>query len=194
MTSSILELAMPYLDKIDGFGLDSSEIGHPPEKFEQLFARCRALGKKITAHAGEEGPSEYVISALDRLKVDRIDHGNRSLEDMDLVKRLANSKMTLTVCPLSNHKLCVVKDLTQHPLKQMLESGLNVTINSDDPSYFGGYVNDNYIAMIEHLDINATDIYQLAVNSIHSAWLDPLSKQKHLNAIKQSYQDFLSRS
>ena len=147
----------------------------------------------MTAHAGEEGPSEYVVSALDQLKVDRIDHGNRSLEDPNLIKRLADSKITLTVCPLSNHKLCVVKDLTQHPLKEMLENGLNVTINSDGPSYFGGYLNDNYIAMIEHLDISAADIYQLAVNSIHSAWLDPLSKKTYLNAIEKSYQTFLNQ-
>ncbi|MDZ4367058.1 MAG: adenosine deaminase, partial [Afipia sp.] len=147
-----LDEALPYLDRIDGVGLDSSEVGHPPAKFERVFARARALGLKIVAHAGEEGPPAYVVEALDLLNVDRIDHGNRSLEDPALVARLAARGITLTVCPLSNLKLCVVDDIATHPLKIMLDAGLHATVNSDDPSYFGGYVNANYQAVADALD------------------------------------------
>lgn len=146
-----LKLAEPLLDQLDGFGLDSSELGHPPEKFVRVFAKCRELGFKITVHAGEEGPPAYVAQAMDLLRVDRIDHGNRSLEDAGLVQRLAHAGTTLTVCPLSNLKLCVVKAMNQHQILTMLNEGLKATVNSDDPAYFGGYVNDNYRALIESL-------------------------------------------
>jgi adenine deaminase len=139
-----LRQAEPWLDRIEGVGLDSSEVGHPPEKFARVFARAAELGLKRVAHAGEEGPPAYVYEALDVLKVDRLDHGNRSLEDEALIRRLADEQMTLTVCPLSNLKLCVVGDMADHPIDRMLDLGLRATINSDDPAYFGGYVNDNY--------------------------------------------------
>jgi adenosine deaminase len=182
-----LKLAQPFLDLLDGFGLDSSEIGHPPEKFARVFARCRELGFKITAHAGEEGPPDYVYQALDLLHVDRIDHGNHSLEDAALVQRLADEGKTLTVCPLSNLKLCVVKDLDQHPILTMLKRGLKVTVNSDDPAYFGGYVNDNYRALIEHLPVTREDLYQLARNSFEGAWVTEEEKTKHLNELNQVF-------
>ena len=148
-----LSAAEPWLDRIEGVGLDSSEVGHPPSKFERVFTAAGSLGLKRVAHAGEEGPPEYVWEALDLLKIDRMDHGNRSLEDPALIRRLAAEGMTLTVCPLSNHKLCVIDDLTKHPVPEMLKQGLHVTLNSDDPAYFGGYVNRNYEAMAEHAGV-----------------------------------------
>lgn len=171
-----LEQAKPYYDRILGVGLDSSELGHPPSKFARVFAKANELGLKRFAHAGEEGPPEYVYEALDILKVDRIDHGNRSLEDGALVKRLCKEGMTLTVCPLSNLKLCVVDDLKNHPLKQMLKLGLSATVNSDDPSYFGGYLNDNYIQTADALDLSRDQIIQLVKNSFEGAYLDPNRK------------------
>ena len=140
----VLHQAEPWLDRIEGVGLDSSEVGHPPSKFQRVFERAGQMGLKRVAHAGEEGPPEYVREALDLLHIDRMDHGNRSMEDEALIARLATSQMTLTVCPLSNLKLCVVKDLKDHPVPEMLRRGLHVTLISDDPAYFGGYVNDNY--------------------------------------------------
>ena len=178
-----LDAALPYLDRIDGVGLDSSEVGHPPAKFERVFARARTLGLKIVAHAGEEGPPEYVHEALDLLKVDRIDHGNRSLEDPALVARLAAEGMTLTVCPLSNLKLCVVGDIADHPLKTMLDAGLKATVNSDDPSYFGGYVNANYQAVADALDLSKGELLALARNSFTGSFLDDAAKTRHLAAI-----------
>ena len=178
-----LDAALPWLDRIDGVGLDSSEVGHPPAKFERVFARARTLGFKIVAHAGEEGPPEYVHQALDLLKVDRIDHGNRSLEDPALVARLAADGMTLTVCPLSNLKLCVVGDLADHPLKTMLDAGLKATVNSDDPSYFGGYVNANYQAVADALDLSRDELLTLARNSFTGSFLDDAAKARHLAAI-----------
>ena len=179
-----LDEALPFLDRIAGVGLDSSELGHPPAKFERVFARARALGLKLVAHAGEEGPPEYVHEALDLLKVDRIDHGNRSLEDPALVERLAASRMTLTVCPLSNLKLCVVDDITAHPLKIMLDAGLKATVNSDDPSYFGGYVNANYQAVADALDLSRDDLVILARNSFTGSFLSDAEKARHLAAIE----------
>jgi adenine deaminase len=178
-----LDEALPYLSRIDGVGLDSSEVGHPPSKFERVFARARGLGLKIVAHAGEEGPPDYVHEALDLLKVDRIDHGNRSLEDAVLVKRLADEGVTLTVCPLSNLKLCVVGDIAAHPLKTMLDAGLRATVNSDDPSYFGGYVNANYQAVADALDLSKADIVTLARNSFAGSFLSDAEKAKHLAAV-----------
>ncbi|MGH6999847.1 MAG: adenosine deaminase, partial [Phenylobacterium sp.] len=144
-----LEQARPWLDRIAGVGLDSSEVGHPPAKFARVFAAARKLGLKVVAHAGEEGPPGYVYEALDLLEVDRIDHGNRALEDDALTERLVREGITLTVCPLSNLKLCVVGDLTAHPLKRMLDLGLRATVNSDDPAYFGGYLGQNWIETAE---------------------------------------------
>lgn len=178
-----LDEALPFLGRIDGVGLDSSEVGHPPAKFERVFARARGLGLKIVAHAGEEGPPEYVHEALDLLKVDRIDHGNRSLEDPALVARLAAENITLTVCPLSNLKLCVVDDIVDHPLKSMLDAGLKATVNSDDPSYFGGYVNANYRAVADALDLSKDELLTLARNSFTGSFLGDADKARHLAAI-----------
>lgn len=178
-----LDEACPWLDRIDGVGLDSSEVGHPPAKFQRVFARARDLGLRLVAHAGEEGPPEYVHEALDLLGVDRIDHGNRSLEDEALVARLADDAMCLTVCPLSNLKLCVVDDMTAHPLKTMLDAGLLATVNSDDPSYFGGYVNANYTAVADALDLSRDELVTLARNSFLGAFLDDDAKARHLSAI-----------
>lgn len=167
-----LNMAEPYLDRIAGVGLDSSELGHPPSKFAKVFAAARQKELKCVAHAGEEGPPEYVWEALDLLEIDRLDHGNRALEDDKLIARLREERMTLTVCPLSNRSLCVIDDLEKHPLKAMLDLGLSATINSDDPSYFGGYMNDNYSATATALDLQADDIIALAKNSFRGSFLD----------------------
>ncbi len=178
-----LDQAMAHRDRIAGVGLDSSEVGHPPSKFERVFARAREAGLVAVAHAGEEGPPDYVEEALDLLQVARIDHGNRALEAPALVERLAAEKIPLTVCPLSNLKLCVVNDLRQHPLKRMLESGLVATVNSDDPAYFGGYVHDNYVAARDALDLSAEDIATLARNSIAASWANEAQKKRWLAEI-----------
>jgi adenosine deaminase len=181
-----LEQALPYKDKIIGVGLDSSENGHPPSKFERVFAKAREEGFLIVAHAGEEGPPEYVHEALDLLKVDRIDHGNRSLEDNALTQRLAREGMGLTVCPLSNLKLCGVKDLRDHPLKKMLDLGLMATVNSDDPAYFGGYMNENYLDVAKALNLSRNDIVTLAGNSIKVSFADP-NRKEELNRQLKAY-------
>jgi adenosine deaminase len=178
-----LDAALPWLDRIDGVGLDSSEVGHPPSKFERVFARARGLGLKLVAHAGEEGPPAYVEEALDLLKVDRIDHGNRSLENPALVRRLADAGITLTVCPLSNVKLCVVEDIAAHPLRKMLDAGLAATVNSDDPSYFGGYVGANYQAVADALGLSRAELVTLARNSFTGSFLDTDAQARHLAAI-----------
>ena len=175
-----LKAAEPWLDRIEGVGLDSSEVGHPPSKFERVFTAAGALGLKRVAHAGEEGPPEYVWEALDLLKIDRMDHGNRSLEDPTLIRRLAAEGMTLTVCPLSNHKLCVIDDLTKHPVPEMLKQGLHVTLNSDDPAYFGGYVNRNYEAMAEHAGVTREQLVQIAKNSFEGSFLPDEDKARHI--------------
>jgi len=175
-----LKAAEPWLDRIEGVGLDSSEVGHPPSKFERVFNAAGALGLKRVAHAGEEGPPEYVWEALDLLKIDRMDHGNRSLEDPALIRRLAAEGMTLTVCPLSNHKLCVIDDLTKHPVPEMLKQGLHVTLNSDDPAYFGGYVNRNYEAMAEHAGVTREQLVQIAKNSFEGSFLPDEDKARHI--------------
>jgi len=166
-----LHEAEPWLHRIAAVGLDSSELGHPPEKFARVFAAARAKGLKLVAHAGEEGPPAYVTGALDTLQVDRIDHGNRALEDAALVERLATSGMTLTVCPLSNLKLCVVDSLADHPIDRMLELGLKATINSDDPAYFGGYIADNYRAVAKARGLSRADLVTLARNSLTGSFL-----------------------
>lgn len=184
-----LEMALSYKDKILGVGLDSSEMGHPPSKFERVFAQARKEGFQVAvAHAGEEGPPEYIWQALDLLKVDRLDHGNRSLEDSALVQRLVKENMALTVCPLSNLKLCVVRDMARHPLKKMLDLGLKATVNSDDPAYFGGYMNDNYKAVAKALDLNEKDIVKLVRNSIEASFLP----EKRKEALHQELDDYVA--
>jgi len=169
-----------WLDRIDGVGLDSSEVGHPPSKFARVFAAAGDAGLKRVAHAGEEGPPAYVHEALDLLRIDRLDHGNRALEDPLLTARLAREAMTLTVCPLSNHKLCVVPDMADHPIDRMLALGLRATINSDDPAYFGGYVGDNYRAVAEARRLSRTDLVTLARNSFLGSFLDDAAIAGHL--------------
>ena len=175
-----LEQAEPWLGRIEAVGLDSSELGHPPSKFARVFAAAAALGLKRVAHAGEEGPPAYVWEALDVLEIDRLDHGNRSLEDPALVERLAREKITLTVCPLSNLKLRVVPDMAAHPIDAMLRAGLRATINSDDPAYFGGYVNDNYRAAAKGRGLTRDDIVTLARNSFLGSFLGEAEKAAHL--------------
>ena len=172
----VLHQAEPWLDRIEGVGLDSSEVGHPPSKFQRVFERAGQMGLKRVAHAGEEGPPEYVREALDLLHIDRMDHGNRSMEDEALIARLAASQMTLTVCPLSNLKLCVVKDLKDHPVPEMLRRGLHVTLNSDDPAYFGGYVNDNYRRLAEAVGLTREQVTRMARNSFEGSFLSPSDK------------------
>ncbi len=166
-----LEQALPHLARIHGVGLDSSEMGHPPSKFARLFERCRELGLHIVAHAGEEGPPAYIVEALDILKVERIDHGVRAAEDAALLERLAAEKVALTVCPLSNVKLCVFEGLGQHNLKQLLEAGLKVTINSDDPAYFGGYIGQNYLDTARALDLSRAQLKRIARNSLEASFV-----------------------
>jgi adenosine deaminase len=171
-----LDQALPLLERyrhrLVGVGLDSSELGHPPSKFERVFARARAAGLRAVAHAGEEGPPGYITEALDLLKVERIDHGVRAIEDPALVARLAQSRIALTVCPLSNLKLKVFDDMRRHTLKTLLDAGLAVTINSDDPAYFGGYVNANYTAAIEGLDLDAQAVQTIIANGFEAAFID----------------------
>ena len=180
-----LEQAIPFKDQIIGVGLDSSEVGHPPSKFERVFAKAREEGFLIVAHAGEEGPAEYVWEALDLLKVNRIDHGVRSEEDPKLMARLIAEKMPLTVCPLSNLKLCVVDDMADNNILRLLQQGVHVTVNSDDPSYFGGYMNDNFIAIAESLDLTADELKTLAINSFEASFISDEEKLKWTNEIKR---------
>ena len=180
-----LEQALAFKDDIIAVGLDSSEVGHPPSKFERVFAKAREAGFLIVAHAGEEGPPEYVWEALDLLQVNRIDHGVRSDEDPALLQRLIDEKMPLTVCPLSNLKLCVVEDMTEHNIHRLLKQGVHVTINSDDPSYFGGYMNDNFLAVHTALNLSNDELKQLAINSFEASFIDSAEKQKWIATIQQ---------
>lgn len=180
-----LEQALPFKQDIIAVGLDSSEVGHPPAKFERVFAKAREEGFLIVAHAGEEGPPEYVWEALDLLKVNRIDHGVRSEEDEQLMTRLINEKMPLTVCPLSNLKLCVVKDMKDHNIRRLLQKDVRVTVNSDDPSYFGGYMNDNFFAIQQALDLNNDELKQLAINSFEASFISDEEKQKWIAEIQK---------
>jgi adenosine deaminase len=175
-----LAAAQPHLTHICGVGLDSSELGHPPGKFRNVFAAARAQGLRLVAHAGEEGPPEYVREALDVLGIERIDHGNRALEDPQLIERLRASRMTLTVCPLSNLKLGGVRDLAHHPLRRMLELGLSATVNSDDPAYFGGYVHDNIVSVVDALHLT-----HCARNSFAGSFLDASEKARYLSEIER---------
>ena len=178
-----LEQALSFKGWIVGVGLDSSEVGHPPAKFAQVFERARAEGFRAVAHAGEEGPPEYIWEALDRLGASRIDHGVRCLEDPRLVERLVRDQVPLTVCPLSNVKLRVFRTLGEHNLGRMLERGLRVTMNSDDPAYFGGYLLDNYRAAQAALGLSAGEVRRLARNGVEASFLDPAAKQRLLAEI-----------
>jgi len=191
---STWQAAQPYLDKFIGVGLDSAELGHPPSKFENVFAMARAANKKVVAHAGEEGPPAYIWQALDLLKVDRVDHGNRSLEDSALVTRLVNDKMTLTVCPLSNNKLQVVTEMSAHPLKKMLDHGLKATVHSDDPAYFGGYINENFEAVQEALGLSKDDIYRLVLNAVDGSFMLERQKTALRTKVDAYHQAALSRN
>ena len=183
-----LEQALPYKNWIDGVGLDSSENGNPPSKFERVFEKARTEGFLTVAHAGEEGPAEYVWEALNLLKVSRIDHGNRSLDDDKLIAHLSKINMPLTLCPLSNLELKVVKDLKDYPLLKMMDKGLLVTINSDDPAYFGGYVTENYKGIATALNLTKKQITELAKNSFKASWLSNEEKEKMILQLDEYYQ------
>jgi len=180
-----LETALPYKDRIHAVGLDSSELGHPPSKFSEVFKRARSEGLLTVAHAGEEGPPAYIYEALDDLRVSRIDHGVRCEQDATLCKRLAAEQMPLTVCPLSNVKLAVFRRMEDHNLKRLLDAGLCVTVNSDDPAYFGGYVLENYLAAQKALNLTCADLTQLACNSIKASFLPQQAKQQYLSRIER---------
>lgn len=171
-----LEQAQPHRDKFIGVGLDSSEVGHPPEKFRRVFAAARELGLHAVAHAGEEGPPQYIWDALDLLEVKRIDHGVQALRDEALVQRLARERIPLTVCPLSNVKLCVFDDLRRHNLRELLQRGLVATVNSDDPAYFGGYINQNFVATLDALDLSGSELATLARNSFEASFASAAAK------------------
>ncbi|HSV60654.1 MAG TPA: adenosine deaminase [Variovorax sp.] len=185
-----LEKALPYRDKFIGVGLDSSEVGHPPEKFARVFARCRELGLHLVAHAGEEGPPAYVWNALDVLKVERIDHGVQSAKDPALMQRLAKERIPLTVCPLSNLKLCVFPDLAQHNIKSLLDAGLVATINSDDPAYFGGYMNENWLQTFAATGLTAAHAWQLAANSFEASFIDAAARKGYMERLGTAFEAF----
>ena len=185
-----LEAALPLRDRFIGVGLDSSELGNPPEKFERVFARCKELGLRLVAHAGEEGPPAYIWGALDVLKVARIDHGVQSEKDEQLMVRLVKEQIPLTVCPLSNLKLCVVKDLADHNLPRLLKAGLKVMINSDDPAYFGGYVNENYTQLFAATGMGADEAYQLARNSLEASFASDAQKSEWIARLNQTFARF----
>ena len=185
-----LEQVLPMRDKIVGIGLASSEMGHPPEKFAKVFARARQLGFRLVAHAGEEGSPAYIWGALDVLRVERIDHGVQAMQDPLLVQRLAQDRIPLTVCPLSNLKLCVYPSLTQHALGRMLQAGLVATINSDDPAYFGGYINDNFTQTFAALGLTAQHAYQLALNSFHASFIDASERERQIERLDAVFEGF----
>ncbi len=188
-----LEAALPYRAHFVGIGLDSSERGHPPQKFARVYARCRELGFKLVAHAGEEGPPEYIAAALDELGVCRIDHGVRCSEDPALVARLARERVPLTVCPLSNLRLRVFPDLAAHNLPALLQAGLCVTVNSDDPAYFGGYLNQNFLALFDaHPALGAREAWQLAANSFEASWVDAQTRAGWLRRLDAELQAVLA--
>jgi adenosine deaminase len=184
---AVLEEALPHRARFIGVGLDSSEIGHPPEKFARLFERCRALGLRRVAHAGEEGPPAYVRAALDVLGAERIDHGVQSLKDPDLVKRLARERVPLTVCPLSNVKLRVFPKLSDHNLPQLLAAGLVATVNSDDPAYFSGYINDNFAQVLDATGLGAQQAYTLARNSFEASFAAESARTRYIEALDKAF-------
>lgn len=179
-----LEAAKPYYRNIKAVGLDSSELGHPPSKFERVFKKAKDLGFKIVAHAGEEGPAAYIWEAIKLLDVDRIDHGVRCQEDELLMAYLKEKQIPLTVCPLSNLKLCVIDDMKQHNILALLDAGLLVTVNSDDPTYFGGFLNANFEALANSLDVNEETIKSLAINSFKASFLSDEDKAKYIQQVK----------
>ena len=185
-----LSQALPYRDQFIGIGLDSGEVGNPPEKFTRVFARCRELGFHLVAHAGEEGPPEYVWSALDVLKVERVDHGVQSAKDPALMARLAKDRIPLTVCPLSNLKLCVFPDLKEHNLGTLLDAGLVATVNSDDPAYFGGYMNENFLQTFAATGLTAQHAWQLAANSFEGSFIDDAAKARYLERLSDTFARF----
>ncbi|MCX7256410.1 MAG: adenosine deaminase [Polaromonas sp.] len=187
-----LEQALPFQDKFIGVGLDSGEVGNPPEKFARVFARCRELGFHLVAHAGEEGPPAYIWTALDLLKVERIDHGVQASRDAALMRRLAQDRIPLTVCPLSNLKLCVVPDLASHNLRELLDAGLMATVNSDDPAYFGGYMNENFTQTFAATGLTAQHAYQLARNSFEASFIEASDKQRYLARLDETFARFAS--
>lgn len=182
-----LDAADPYLDLIDGVGLDSAEVGHPPEKFARVYAKARELGLHAVAHAGEEGPSSYIADALDVLRVERIDHGNAVLQDEALAARMARDRVPVTSCPLSNYQLRVVPELDQHPLKRMLDAGLAVCVNSDDPAYFGGYMPENLRLIANALELTPSEVARLLANGIRGSWLASQAQTEHLLALDAAY-------
>jgi adenosine deaminase len=186
-----LKLALPYKRNIIGVGLDSSEKGNPPSKFERVFKEVKNEGFKILAHAGEEGPTEYIWEAIQLLNVERIDHGNQSSKDEGLIKNIINKGLGLTMCPLSNLKLAVINDLTEHPAKKLIDKGVCVSINSDDPAYFGGYLNKNLIELTKALDLNNNDILTLIKNSINSSFLNQELKEQKKRDIDIVYKQLL---
>jgi adenosine deaminase len=179
-----LEDGLRHRGKITAIGLDSSELGNPPSKFERVYKKAKEAGFKLVAHAGEEGPAEYVWEALNLLNIDRLDHGNRCLEDEALVNELAKRKMGLTVCPLSNLKLCVVDDLKEHPMRTMLEKGLKPSINSDDPAYFGGHMNANYLATAEALKLTKEELAEIAKISFETSFLSDSEKAESIKLVE----------
>ena len=185
-----LEQALPLRDKIVGIGLASSEVGHPPEKFARVFARARALGFRLVAHAGEEAPPAYIWSALDVLKVERIDHGVQAIHDAALMQRLAQDRIPLTVCPLSNLKLCVFPTLAQHNLRRMLDAGIVATVNSDDPAYFGGYIVDNFTQTFAALGMTSQHAYQLARNSFEASFIDASLRAQYVQRLDAVFDSF----
>ncbi|QXP57722.1 adenosine deaminase [Cellulophaga sp. HaHa_2_95] len=182
-----LESSLPYKQYIHGVGLDSSEMGNPPSKFSKVFKASADQGYKLVAHAGEEGPSTYIWEALDLLKVVRIDHGNRCLDDAALVERLLQEKLALTLCPLSNVALKVIQKMEEHPVAKMLDKGLIATIHSDDPAYFGGYMNENYYETAKALNLNKSQLMQLAINAFEASWLSAARKEEHINQVKEYF-------
>ena len=182
-----LESSIPYIDWIDGVGLDSSELGNPPSKFINVFKASAERGFKLAAHAGEEGPVEYIWEAINLLNVDRIDHGNRCLDDESLVQVLVEKNMGLTLCPLSNVELKVIQKMEEHPVLKMLEKGLLATIHSDDPAYFGGYMNVNYLETAKALNLTEAHMMQLAINAFEASWLSVDEKQNHIFKVKQYF-------
>ena len=188
--SETLEAALPFRDHFIGVGLDSSEAGHPPEKFARVFARCRELGFHIVAHAGEEGPPAYIWQALDVLKAERIDHGVQAVHDAALMQRLAGERVPLTVCPLSNQKLCVFPDLAQHNLKRLLDAGLCATVNSDDPAYFGGHINANFQQVFAATGMTAEQAWQLAANSFEASFAPAADQARWLARLQDTFERF----
>jgi adenosine deaminase len=184
---TMLEAALPYREHFIGLGLDSSERDHPPRQFVRVFERARALGLHVVAHAGEEGPPDYIWQALDLLQVQRIDHGVQALHDPALMQRLARERVPLTVCPLSNIKLCVYPDLTQHPLGRLLDAGLCVSVHSDDPAYFGGYVGDNLVQTVAALGLSARQAWRLLANGFEAAFIDELTRARYLQRLHAAF-------